>query len=134
MATPLDRWLYFLRHAENLDTAALPGTLDVPEIHRALGDLQMMTQSELERERYESRLKLQRDIYTALKEARDEGEEKGRQEERRDGRIERIHFLQRLLRQGLTPVDQLQKQAPADLERLVEQLEAQALARMGNGS
>ena len=88
MATPLDCWLYFLRHAENLDTAALPGTLDVPEIHRALGDLQMMTQSELERERYESRLKLQRDIYTALKEARDEGKEKGRQEERRDGRIE----------------------------------------------
>jgi flagellar biosynthesis/type III secretory pathway protein FliH len=90
----------------------------------------MMTQSELERERYESRLKLQRDIYTALKEARDEGEEKGRQE----GRIERINFLQRLLRQALTPVDELQKQAPADLERLVEQLEAEALARMGNGS
>ncbi|HMC89219.1 MAG TPA: Rpn family recombination-promoting nuclease/putative transposase [Gemmataceae bacterium] len=130
LATPLDRWLYFLRHGETLDTDHLPGALDVPEIHRALGDLQMMTQSELERERYESRLKMQRDIYTALKEARDEG----RQEERRQGRIERIQFLQRLLRQALTPVEHLQTQPAEELERLVDELEAEALARMRNGS
>ncbi len=51
LATPLDRWLYFLRYGQDLDTDALPGNLDVPEIHRALGDLHMMTKSELERDR-----------------------------------------------------------------------------------
>jgi predicted transposase/invertase (TIGR01784 family) len=122
LASPLDRWLYFLRHGEHLDTEALPGTLDVPEIHRALGDLLMMTQSELERERYESRLKMQRDIYTALAEARNEG--------RLEGRIERVHLLQRLLRRAQTPLEQLRAQPLADLERLANQLEAEVTSSL----
>ena len=93
-----------------------------------------MTQSELERERYESRLKLQRDIYTALREARDEGLEQGRQEGRRAGQIERIHFLQRILRRTLTPVEQLQTQPRTELERLISQLEAETIDRVANGS
>ncbi len=30
LTTPLDRWLYFLRHAEHLDVDALPETRKVP--------------------------------------------------------------------------------------------------------
>src|SRR5437870_4001372 len=82
LVTPLDRWLYFLRHGDQLDANSLPGALDAPEIQRALGDLQMMTQSELERERYEARLKMQRDISTVLAEARDEGEIREREQDR----------------------------------------------------
>ena len=126
LASPLDRWLYFLRHGELLDTDALPSALDVPEIHRALGDLLMMTQSELERERYESRLKMQRDIYTALAEARDEG--------RQEGRIERIHLLQRLLRRAQTPLEQLRAQPLAELERLADQLEAEVTSSLSKQS
>ena len=54
----------------------------------------MLTQNDLERERYEARLKMQRDISTALAEARDEGLERGRKEGQLVGQI---HFCQRLL-------------------------------------
>jgi predicted transposase/invertase (TIGR01784 family) len=144
LTTPLDVWLYFLRHGETLDTDALPPALNLPEIHRALGELYMMTQSDLERERYEARLKLQRDIHTAkaeardegraegLKEGRDEGLKEGRAEGLRESQVEHIHFCQRLLQCGLTPKDQLLALPLADLGRLVAELEAdvtQLLAR-----
>ena len=57
----LDAWLYFLRHAAQLDSDALPAALDVPPIRKAMQELVMVTQSELERERYEARLKAQLD-------------------------------------------------------------------------
>src|SRR5438552_3938716 len=61
LATPLDAWLYFLRHAERLDGVALPAALRIAEIERAMEILNMITQSDLERERYEARLKIERD-------------------------------------------------------------------------
>jgi predicted transposase/invertase (TIGR01784 family) len=138
LVSPLDRWLYFLRYGEQLDTDALPSTLDVPEIHRALGDLQMMTQSELERERYESRLKAQRDVYTALAEARDQGRQEGRDQGRQEGRdqgrqegqIARIHSYQRALNRELTPLEQLRAQPLTQLEHLADQLEAEVLGKL----
>lgn len=90
LSTPLDIWLYFLRHAERLDTDALPETLNNPDIHHAMEELRMLTQSEMERERYESRLKMQRDIYTSRAEARDEGLEEGRKEGLEEGRKEGV--------------------------------------------
>lgn len=137
LRTPLDRWLYFLRHAEQLDTEALPATLDQPEIHRAMGELQMLTQSDLERERYEARHKMQSDIITSLAEARDQGRaeglekgleeglEKGLEKGRAEGLIGRIHFGQRLLRRPLTPMDQLRALPVADLEALARRLEVE---------
>lgn len=74
----------------------------------------MISQSERERDLYESRLKMRRDISTALAEAKEAGEaegwEKGREEGRETGRTEgrvevqsrRIQSLQRLLRQEVT--------------------------------
>lgn len=35
LATALDRWLFFLRHAEELDADSLPDPLDVPELRWA---------------------------------------------------------------------------------------------------
>ena len=61
LTTELDEWLYFLRYAEKLDTEALPPALRVEEIQQAMEVLAMLTQSDLERERYEARLKLERD-------------------------------------------------------------------------
>jgi hypothetical protein len=73
LKTPLDQWLYFLRYADQLDPAALPARLDMPGMHKAMGELQMLAQSDLERERYEARLKFQRDYTTGLAEAREAG-------------------------------------------------------------
>jgi predicted transposase/invertase (TIGR01784 family) len=118
LTTPLDVWLYFLRHGERLDTEALPGALAaVEEIHRAMGELQMVTQSDLERERYEARLKMQRDISSALTAAREDG--------RKEGQVGQIHAFERLLHRPQTPAAQLLALPLEDLERLAQQLEAE---------
>jgi predicted transposase/invertase (TIGR01784 family) len=126
LTTPLDVWLYFLRYGERLDTAALPAALAaVEEVRRAMGELQMIAQSDLERERYEARLKLQRDISTALAEARDEGLEQGLEQGRKEGQVGQIHFCQALLRRAQTPAAQLLALPLAELERLAHDLKTE---------
>lgn len=130
LATPLDVWLYFLRHGAQLDTEALPAALAaVEEIHRAMGELRMITQSDLERERYEARLKMQRDISSGLHAALEDGIEQGRDEGlaqgRKEGEVGQIHLCERLLRRAQTPTAQLLALPLADLERLAQQLEAE---------
>ncbi|HJT34953.1 MAG TPA: PD-(D/E)XK nuclease family transposase [Pirellulales bacterium] len=137
LATPLDRWLYFLRHAQEIDSDALPDCLDVPEVRRALGDLVMITQSELDRERYESRLKAQLDANSILAEARkarEKGLAEGRAEGRAEGQISRIQSFQRLLRQPVTDSGRLQTLSFTELESLATRLEAELSQKFGNGS
>ncbi|HVA44812.1 MAG TPA: Rpn family recombination-promoting nuclease/putative transposase [Pirellulales bacterium] len=146
LTTPLDRWLFFLRHAEELDLDRLPAALDFAEIRLAVGDLMMITQTELERERYESRLKAQRDFYAALEDATEkglsegrekgiaEGREQGRQEGRAEGQIARIHSFQRLLHRDLTAIEKLQSLPPQELDSLAARLEAELNAKLKNGS
>lgn len=86
----------------------------------------MIAQSEPDRERYESRLKAQRDVYTALAEARDQG--------RAEGQTARIHSLQRLLRRKATAPEELQSLPLADLENLAARLEAELNAKLSNGN
>lgn len=145
LATPLDRWLFFLRHAPTLDADALPESLNVPEVRRALGDLKMISRSKRARERYEAREKMQRDVYTALAEKLDEGIEKGierglerglqqgRSEGRAEGRAEHIQYLQRLLRQNVLSLEKLRSLPAAELTTLATRLETQLKARLANG-
>jgi predicted transposase/invertase (TIGR01784 family) len=123
LATPLDVWLYFLQQGEHLDTEPLPPALSrVEEIRRAMGELQMISQSDLERERYEARLKFQRDWSSSLTGAREDGIEQGRKEGELIGQI---HTLERLLRRAETLPAQLLAMPLADLEGLAQQLEAE---------
>src|SRR6266853_3144336 len=49
LATDLDLWLYFLRHAETMDTEALPPALGRdPILMRAIKELEMVSQTELD--------------------------------------------------------------------------------------
>lgn len=146
LTTPLDRWLYFLRHALELDTDALPDSLDVPELRWALGDLIMISQREPDRELYESRQKMQRDIYTAMAEkeeigearglekGRAEGRAAGREEGRAEGRAEErrlvVQYLQRLLREEVTSLEQLRALSMSDLETLAARLQAELDAKL----
>jgi predicted transposase/invertase (TIGR01784 family) len=138
LSSDLDRWLYFLRHAEKIDTAAVPAALQQePLVLRALEELQMLAQTDLERERYEARRKALLDYNTAVKVARMEGREEGREEGRVKGREEglmegraegeigRIHLCERLLNRPLTPTEQLVSRSLEDMIQLAEELQAQ---------
>jgi predicted transposase/invertase (TIGR01784 family) len=59
--SPLDQWLYFLLYAEGFDPKCPPPELTVPEISRAIKELNDMSDSTLERELYEARFKAQKD-------------------------------------------------------------------------
>src|SRR5262249_26716511 len=60
ITTPLERWCYFLKHGEELDNERLPVALDTPVIRQALEVLTMLSQNEIERQRYLSRRKAER--------------------------------------------------------------------------
>ena len=78
LADPLDVWCYFLVHGAELDTDALPQALRIRAVPRAMEVLQMLTQNDLERERYEARLKAERDRFMFLKAAKEQGQAEGR--------------------------------------------------------
>jgi predicted transposase/invertase (TIGR01784 family) len=75
LTEPLEVWCYFLVHGASLDTDNLPAALRTPAVRRAMEVLQMLTQNDLERERYLSRLKAERDRVSFLNEARREVDE-----------------------------------------------------------
>ena len=77
----------------------------------------MLTQTDLERERYEARRKAQLDYNTALKVARVEG--------LIEGKIDLIHLCQRLLNRPETPTEQLTRSSLEDLTRMADDLQAQ---------
>ncbi len=145
LATPLDRWLFFLRHARDLDMDALPGPLDVPEVRLALGGLVMISQSKRDRELYESRQKMQRDVYTALAEAKDRGVEeglrqgiekgieKGIERGRSEGLQAHIEYLQKLMRREEMPGEQLQRLSFPELEALAARLQSELSAKLSGG-
>jgi predicted transposase/invertase (TIGR01784 family) len=142
LTTGLDMWLYFLRHAETMDVTALPTMLEQPIIRRATEVLKMLTQSEIEREKYEARLKYQLDQNTVMmalkraeelvmraKRAEQEGREEGRQEGRQEGKhIGLIHAYQQLLNRPETPDEQLLALPLEELVRLAQDLKRQATA------
>jgi predicted transposase/invertase (TIGR01784 family) len=132
LVDPLDVWCYFLKHGAELDTDRLPRALDTPAVRRAMEILTMMTQNELERDRYQSRVKAERDRISfleerddALKRALEQGLQQGLQQGVVMGEI---HALQRFLKLPLTPQEELRPMSLAELqaraEALAQQLEA----------
>jgi predicted transposase/invertase (TIGR01784 family) len=118
LSTPFDVWCYFLRHGETLDSNCLPAPLNTPIIHRALEVLNVMTQSDHDRELYEARLKARRDNASSLAEADERGILKGQ-----------ILLAQKLLKQEPTSQDVLNAMPPDELARLARQLEELLQAR-----
>ncbi len=91
---PLDRWLYFLQHAEELDTDSLSQMLVEPAYVEAAEVLEMISRSPEDRQFYESRLKFLHDEEARLIAARAEGREEGREQGTTIGKIQ---LLQQLL-------------------------------------
>ena len=90
--TPLDYWLYNLKHMEQLESLPFKGQ---KALFQRLEELaRIVNMNKKERDEYEACLKVYRDQYNTwnyMKErALEEGREKGREEGRAEGRIEGI--------------------------------------------
>jgi predicted transposase/invertase (TIGR01784 family) len=120
LSAPLDAWLYFMIHGVELDTEGLPESMCVPSLQKAMEVLEIMSKNEVEWERYQARLKFQRDQNMYVKDAHDEGVEKGKL-------IGRIHLCQQLLQLPVTPQSDLLAQTLDDLSAMTTGLEAKAL-------
>ena len=132
LTSGLDIWLYFLRFAEMIDAAALPAELRKPSIVRAVEELTLLTQTDIERERYEARRKAQLDQNSFINAARRQGEqecmEAGRQMGEQVGeQVGAIHLCQQILQLPQTPRERLLALPPEDLHRLAENMKKQAL-------
>src|SRR5258708_4013857 len=102
-------------------TTRRPVALPTPEIQQAMEELIVLSQTDLERERYLARVKVQRDELSRLHSAREEGREQGEA-------LGAVHAYQKLLRQPLTPREELLQQSLEELQQLARRLE-QELAR-----
>jgi predicted transposase/invertase (TIGR01784 family) len=135
LTEPLELWCYFLKHAASLDKDSLPEALRIPAVRQAMEVLSMLSQSEIERDRYEARLKYERDQMARTEEAHEKGREKGLLEGREKGLLEgrekmqrevfvqRIQFCQRLLKVTVTPQEELLALTNVELEAKAKDLE-----------
>jgi predicted transposase/invertase (TIGR01784 family) len=126
LVTGLDIWLYFLKHAEKMDTDSLPVALrNYPLIPQAVEVLKMLGQSEIER--YESRRKALMDYSSGLRSATLEGEEKGLQ---KGEVIGRIFTLEQLLKRPQTSKEFLLALSLDELSQRADGLMNELLPRM----
>lgn len=81
---------------------------------------------------------MQRDVYTALAEAKDRGLEEGLKQGIEKGRAEgkraHIKYLQELLRREVLSHDQLQRLSLPELDDLAARLQAELSATLANGA
>jgi predicted transposase/invertase (TIGR01784 family) len=141
---PLERWAYFLRHADRYSAAELRDILSEAAFTEAIGVLEMIARNPEQRLAYDARLKFQRDEAARLEFARLEGErmgreqgeavgrEMGREEGREEGRevgreegalIGKIQLLEELLSLPLSDDHSLAKLNPQELAARVESLQ-----------
>ncbi len=111
-----------------MDLEALPAALQQPLVLKAMEELKMLTQSDIERERYESRRKFQLDYNTGLKMARMEGREEGERKVRQE-RINMFHLCEQLLNRPPTASERLADLPLEDLGRMLDQLREELLTQ-----
>lgn len=108
----LDRWIYFLKHAEKFTAKNLPVPLEeVDTISKANKILDSISLTSEQRAIYENRLKILRDedavLQTAKRKAREEGRKEGREEGRQEGRQEIKYELARKLLKNGYPLEKI---------------------------
>ena len=74
---PVEKWSYFLKNGEELDAENLPNKLRIPSIQKAVREVTMFTQSDIERDIYENRQKAIRDKISAETEKYETGKQEG---------------------------------------------------------
>jgi len=84
--TPLEKWVYLLKHAEHENPDELARMLGDPEYGEAVGILQMISKTPEDRQFYEARMKFLNDQEARIIAARGKGHEEGHKEGREEGR------------------------------------------------
>ena len=115
VASPLDAWCYFLIHGAELDKNDLPAAFRHSAVAQAVEVLHIMAQNDVEWERYQARLKNQRDQNMFLMDAREKG--------LKEGVVKLIHFCQRMLKLASTPQDELMALPLEELQGRADALE-----------
>jgi len=123
---PLEKWLYFFRHAETMEVGALPTPFREPVYERTVKELEMLAKDAIERERYEARQKAVRDQMSLLEGALEQGLEKGREQ---GVLIGWVQLCQQLLHLPVTPQDELLRLPPGELRALAERLRSELADR-----
>lgn len=114
----------------------MPAAMNKPLVMKAMEVLVKMSQDAVERERYESRLKWERDQRQREKDQRQrENDAKKREEDARKEGLElgayygEISTLQLVLKRPETPKQELAKLSLDELRRLADELKQQITAR-----
>ncbi|NOX54871.1 MAG: Rpn family recombination-promoting nuclease/putative transposase [Planctomycetes bacterium] len=154
-ASEIEKWVFFLLHADEYDADRLRALLPEEPFQRAIGAAEAIAARTEDRMMYDRREKAQRDYQWALESARREGLEKGLEKGREEGREEgvriglekgrekglaegreegvligKIQLLEQLLGQPPTPTDRLSHRPLAELNLLLAQLQ-ERLRRRG---
>jgi predicted transposase/invertase (TIGR01784 family) len=125
---PLERWLYFLRHAEELEATELTALLVEAEYQEATEVLEMISRSPEDRRFYEARQKFLHDEEARLIHAENKGREKGREEGALIGKIQQLQDLLDLPQQPISELSQLDSD---DLGSLLQELQQRIRSRNG---
>ena len=126
VVTPLDQWLFFLRKADRIDPEQIPPCLALPAIHKAIEELNMISQSEIDHQQYLSRRKKFLDDNSFRAQSRREGHAEGHAEGFVHGRIQ---LLESLLGLDPTPIEQLETLPLNELKQLEVDLQSQLANR-----
>ena len=121
----LDRWLYWLLHAQEYEPAALLELLPQPAIRQATETLARISQKSEDKTMYDAREKAIRDRQWQLNAALREGEIKGEIK----GKIELIRTLQGILCVPLSEEHDLRGMTLEQLEALTSSLQEKLRGR-----
>jgi predicted transposase/invertase (TIGR01784 family) len=113
----LDRWIYFLKHAEKFTKDNLPEELkEVEPIKKASELLDKVSLNDEEREIYEARLKLLRDEEGAIETARLRGVEEGEK-----NKLKEIVKKSLQMNLSIEQINQLTGLKPDEIEKLTDE-------------
>lgn len=123
---PLEKWVYFLKHAEGLEAEELAARLVDNEFREAAGVLEMISKSPEDRQFYEARMKFLHDEEARLIAAREEGREEGATHGTLIGKIQ---ILQEILGGSVAGTPELLQRSSDELSELLSELQERLRAR-----
>ena len=127
----LDRWLFWLLHAQEYDSETLDRLFPQPAFRQATDTITRIAEITEDKAMYDTREKAIRDQQWMLNAARREAREEGLAEGREEGELYgKIRTLQSLLNQALFSIEELKVKSRLELEAMATELQTLLRKRM----